>query len=215
MDSNRKYREMYEKPPFYRHMELYEWADQYQKHKYFTEYDYRAERYVRRRYLKGMQETSPVETEENEWRYRDRYGTLRQNTEFFRLLAEYEALFRGCGSYSEYTLKAVSTGKSVRRANFAIWYMRHCAARFFMYDYDKYPNLDAEYDEWEKTGSKGYPPNPPASLPLVVPFSSTSRHEDYFQFRKLKEMCEEAFANGHSECCGYGEFVGNGGKEKT
>lgn len=188
---NRKY--PYDRSlPLYRHKELYEWNDEYQKRKFFTDADYEDERRLYDIWKKG--ELDRIEREDDEcleaaeyleFRFSDRYGSLRQDTVFFRNLVKVEDTLEKAGSYSEFLLKCAAKGISERKANFILLYYHFNPGRIFSYYYWNWT------EEKAKETLEEYP----------------GMTEGYAYWLKFEQMRRDAFSGRRHNCATYAEFI--------
>ena len=111
------------KYPLYRHKDLYEWHNIYQK-----------QRISEQRHA----QTGP-------YNYKYRYGSLRQGTTFFENLLKLDDVMRNSSSYPEYAVKCAARGIPEKKAVFFLLYCGVCPGRFFLFNWD-----DAE--TWERYG---------------------------------------------------------------
>ena len=184
--------------PLYRHKWLYEWSDKYQEHKFFTDKDYAD--YIRLEGLKYKGQEDYIEfsgdedmahCEPCEFRYSERYGSLKQNTVFFRNLCKIGDIRWFSAGYSDFILKCIATGISERKANFELLYHFFNPGRIFCYNYKEWsPEMIAERVEfWSHS-----------------PDDIGMRH-DYEQWCKFEEMRKEAFSGKRHNCATYEEFI--------
>lgn len=122
--------------PPYRHKELYEWNEEYQRHKFFTEKDYAADRRIQTLIRRGeMDDPNYTPPYIEQFRYEDRYGSLKQDTVFFKNFCRLDDIRRKCRSWTEFSLKCAVENIEECKARFYLLYLWFSKARWFAQDY--------------------------------------------------------------------------------
>ena len=178
--------------PPYRHMELYAWSEAYQKHKFFAEKDYAAERRIRTLIQRGAMDYpnyTPPYIEQ--FMYKDRYGSLRQDTVFFKNFCKLDEMRQKCNSWPEFALKCVAEGVEEDKARFYLLYLWFSKARWFGYA----ENYES-YLEDRRTLSKAE----------IEARYTTMARLDMENCCSYDDIRRQAFACGH-KACRYARFV--------
>ena len=179
--------------PPYRHMEIYEWAEEYMRHRYFRQRDYDDEYRLRELYARGQADFDRAAGADDRkpdivgtgcFNYTDRYGAWRQDTRFFRNFFAVDVMRREASSYPELVLKCEAACIPARAVNFVLSLSYFARRRLFAFDY-AYPELMPSQDAVAQRQAWA---------------------GDYEDWTKLQEMRREACAGGH-DCATYAEFV--------
>ena len=187
----KRYPYNYASPP-YRHKELYEWSDEYQAHKFFTDEDFKLEQKLHKLKNEGLRDYVKDAKDEqldyaeygNEFRYEDRYRSLKQDTVFAKNLFKIEDILDRSVSYSDFILKCLASGISERKANFTLLYYFITPARVFSYEYRNW--TDEDFTQY-----------------------SCNQHmiQGYARWQKFDTIRKEAFTGKKHNCGTYKEFI--------
>ena len=129
--------EHHETLPLYRHKELYECNELFQEHKFFTTRDYELEEKLFHVKYKGTNDWNNAHGLQAEincfWPvlYKDRYGSLKQDTVFFKNWRLLDCLRMECSSYSELHMKLALRGIDEKFLRFYFLYTFFARDRFF------------------------------------------------------------------------------------
>ena len=179
--------------PPYRHQELYEWNEDYQRHKFFTEKDYAAERRIWKQKRRGNMDdpdySPPWGTPQ--FRYEDRYGSLKQDTIFFKNICKLDEMRRRCGSWPEFSLKCAAENIEECKVRFYLLYLWFSKARWF-----GYPENYWSYLEDRRRLSE-------AEIMARYPAMQLADAENCCSYDDIRR---QAFAGGH-KACRYARFV--------
>lgn len=188
--------------PLYRHKELYSYNEQYAQHKFFTDEDFVAEERLWKLKQNGECDCSnwlPM-AEYVRRKYKDRYQSLKGGTVFAENFWKLVHLRNCSRSYAEYVMKAAVQGVNEKHIRFELLYSFFARKRVFGCDclakdllWKKYL---AEHPEHEEKMLK---------LHGIVPtyYNDTS----YQQWLTFREMCKEAFKDGHRNICSVNEMM--------
>lgn len=129
--------EHHETLPLYRHKELYECNELFQEHKFFTERDYELEEKLFHVKYKGTDDWNKAHRLQAEidvfWPvlYKDRYGSLKQDTVFFKNWWLLDRLRMESSSYSALRMKLALRGIDEKFLRFYFLYTFFTRHRFF------------------------------------------------------------------------------------
>ena len=180
--------------PLYRHRELYEWSDEYQKRKFYTKKDFARERRLRAQWQKGISDKSgpaeyPAPVNPQSFSFENRYAALKQNTMFFKNMYVLNDLFERCQSYSELALKCIAKGIDEPKIRFFLLYTQMNYDRVLMFG--ETPRLSAEAANLTETE-------------INERFTTMHLH-DILHYRKYEKMIKDSLIGG--DPCGYKAFI--------
>jgi len=156
--------------PPYRHREEYEWNEEYQKRKFYTEKDFEDEERLFNLQTKGFEDAGDKSPRDYlKYEYKNRYNSLKQNTNLGHNLIFLSDLRWNSTNYSQYVVKASLNGIDEKYVKFELLYHFFGKRRWVSYDY------------WD--GSE-----------------ESMKLPGYDKWLEFVDMCKEAFRDGHKCC---------------
>ena len=164
-------------------MEIYDFADAFQRHKYFAEEDVQAKLRLLRLENAARRETlAPNEVLPEPYvpRYENRYGSWRQDTRFFRNFCKIDDMRARAGSYAELLVECAASGVPRRALDFVMLLTFFARRRVFAV----LPAASGAGVVGLQPGDLGYP-----------------------EWEGFKAMLADAFRGRRHDCMTYAEFV--------